>query len=117
MEAPGSPYASSPESAPKRAPRSPPQQQPPSEEGGNCHASLFSVPSLARVRSPPASVCTWPLSARAWLQRAWIREIWAPASRPDAEICKQLVGASVASPSVRCDLSFVSLRIAFTGLP
>nr|ACG30605.1 hypothetical protein [Zea mays] len=33
MEAPGSPYASSPESAPKRAPRSPPQQQPPSEEG------------------------------------------------------------------------------------
>ena len=36
MEAPGSPYASSPESAPKRAPRSPPQhQQQPSEEGGN----------------------------------------------------------------------------------
>ncbi|KAK3159509.1 hypothetical protein QOZ80_2AG0150970 [Eleusine coracana subsp. coracana] len=34
MEAPGSPYASSPESAPKRAPRSPPpQQQQPSEEG------------------------------------------------------------------------------------
>jgi hypothetical protein len=50
MEAPGSPYASSPESAPKRAPRSPPQQQPPSEEGGNCHAppSPFSVPSRER---------------------------------------------------------------------
>ncbi|KAL6911278.1 hypothetical protein ACP4OV_000083 [Aristida adscensionis] len=32
MEAPGSPYASSPESAPKRAPRSPPPHQP-SEEG------------------------------------------------------------------------------------
>lgn len=95
MEAPGSPYASSPESAPKRAPRSPPQQQqPPSEEGGNCHAPPFSVPSRAWVRSPPASVCTWSLSSRARLRRAGIREIWASASRPDAEICEQLAPVS-----------------------